>query len=1241
MIFYFIFLIVCTQFILFSKANHDESELYALNVLFNSTNGNFWTQSDGWNNKFDENYCSWYGILCNHENNVIIFDLSSNNLSGTIPKEIGNFKALKTMYVSGNNLFGALPKEIGNLLKLENLYMDQNFLSNTIPIEISKLMYLESLILRENKFSGPIPPFIGNLTKLNELILRNNLLTNVIPSSIGHISTLQSLDLQSNLLTSTIPSSLGNLTKLLYLNLHVNKLTGQIPDEICYLSKLRTFNFYHNHLSKTIPNEITNLKNLDQLHGHGNYFTGSLPSQIGDLSDLNSLNFGNNNLNHTIPSSITQLKFLKLLDLQSNHFSGLLPNQTNHLINLENLILNSNKFSGTFPSLLGMSNLKIVDGSNNFFSGNLSAFLDCISLEILSINDNFFSGSLPNIFHSKNLVNLFLQKNHFFGVLPNSFFQSLPFLKRLYVSCNSFFGTIPISILNHTNLEELYLNENQFQIPFPNITGILNLKEINIAKNLFYGKLINLEQNYKLTSLFLHDNDLNGKFFQAKNFLDVTLMNNNFYGTINLENPYRNFMIHNNKFSGHIKEIHFLKEKEKFDNIYPMVSFKWYSRIDCEGNFYPWINLTTIFNEIVYVHEKMSSCYCFWSKLNSKEEWKCLFSSTSDELDGVSQQNSHNEIINWYGPQLCNQYIVLQENITQNLLKNDILYFLTTNNYKNGIWNYVFLSNTKKNKIINLSSIYEGTIFNCTSTLWKPKITKHISILGNKFQFDEHYENIASEELSLTLTIPGWITWRSTIISSSISFVFILFCIWWYSIKFETNFFKMNESFFHNKILFFGFQNYPEIYIKYVIDFFFLSILFSVYICSPNYYIHGYFLDNISLTNMNENIYGEYILIFLFPLFNFFNYRLIQICSELYPIPEPELQKNEQTKWNLIYIIPYIVTYIVSIFCLFIYILFKFIPKNNYFATTLPSEIRETYDILYPGLLTIFSRYILPFFLKKINLNSRQNSLCKIFNTLCFVFLFPILFVFLFSGDCFNLWVTFWDSCYLNTNNFDMIQSKYPYSIILSHHDICGMRQFYEIKWNRCSRSVLATITQLNVKKLTYLIFIFPLVNLGTNFVKIFFPSCGKYFSFMKFKDRNEDELNKILTYVYYIILYGSFCPLMICMIYFAIAVNLWTMFMNKFLFNVKYIANDDFVKISNTFMYICLALNNIFLIFFWFSNDFTDFVFDRFPITLIGFQCIIWIRILWKNKYCCFVTNENNQFKIPLNTSYRLIDRN
>ena len=73
-----------------------------------------------------------------------------------------------------NQLTGSIPPEIGNLTNLNYLSLSFNQLTDSIPPKIGNLTNLTYLDLSNNQLTGSIPPKIGNLTNLDYFGLLSN-----------------------------------------------------------------------------------------------------------------------------------------------------------------------------------------------------------------------------------------------------------------------------------------------------------------------------------------------------------------------------------------------------------------------------------------------------------------------------------------------------------------------------------------------------------------------------------------------------------------------------------------------------------------------------------------------------------------------------------------------------------------------------------------------------------------------------------------------------------------------------------------------------------------------------------------------------------------------------------------------------------------------------------------------------------------------------------------------------------
>ncbi|CAL9088934.1 unnamed protein product [Musa acuminata var. zebrina] len=80
---------------------------------------------------------------------VTSIDLSNNNLSGEIPKELTKLHGLHFLNLSKNHLRGTIPEKIGSMEQLESLDLSMNNLTGDIPSSLSSLTFLSHLNLSQ------------------------------------------------------------------------------------------------------------------------------------------------------------------------------------------------------------------------------------------------------------------------------------------------------------------------------------------------------------------------------------------------------------------------------------------------------------------------------------------------------------------------------------------------------------------------------------------------------------------------------------------------------------------------------------------------------------------------------------------------------------------------------------------------------------------------------------------------------------------------------------------------------------------------------------------------------------------------------------------------------------------------------------------------------------------------------------------------------------------------------------
>ncbi|KAL5220440.1 hypothetical protein ABZP36_025153 [Zizania latifolia] len=503
----------------------------------NGTGGGGGGVLDSWKES-DASPCRWFGVSCDARGDVVAVSVKSVDLGGALPAGLLPLaRSLKTLVLSGTNLTGAIPKELGDLAELTTVDLSKNQLSGAIPAELCRLRKLQSLALNTNSLRGAIPYDIGNLTSLTYLSLYDNELSGTIPASIGNLKKLQVLRAGGNqALKGPLPPEIGGCTDLTMLGLAETGLSGSLPETIGNLKKIQTIAIYTAMLTGSIPESIGNCTELTSLYLYQNSLSGGIPPQLGQLRKLQTVLLWQNQFVGTIPPEIGNCKDLVLIDLSLNELTGPIPSSFGNLPNLQQLQLSTNKLTGVIPpELSNCTSLTDIEVDNNQLTGtigidfprlrNLTLFYawqnrltggvpadlaQCEALQSLDLSYNNLTGPVPReLFALQNLTKLLLLSNDLSGFIPPEI-GNCTNLYRLRLNGNRLSGTIPAEIGNLKNLNFLDLGSNHLSGPLPAaLSGCNNLEFMDLHSNALSGTLPD-ELPRSLQFVDISDNRLTG-----------------------------------------------------------------------------------------------------------------------------------------------------------------------------------------------------------------------------------------------------------------------------------------------------------------------------------------------------------------------------------------------------------------------------------------------------------------------------------------------------------------------------------------------------------------------------------------------------------------------------------------------------------------------------------------------------------------------------------------------------------
>ncbi|KAL4632600.1 hypothetical protein ACB092_04G063300, partial [Castanea dentata] len=562
-----------------------------------------------WNDSL--HFCEWEGVTCGHKHRrVIVLDLSSRGLVGSLSPYIGNLSFIRVIQLYNNTIGGQIVDEVGRLLRLQILGLSINSFQGKIPANLSHCIKLRYLEVGKNNLSGSIPKELASLSKLEFLAGRNNNLTGGIPPFVGNLSSLQVFSATYNVFGGHIPEALGQLESLNTLTLGDNKLSGLIPPSLYNRLSITFFSMYENELSGSLPtNLLLTLPHLQLFQIYSNQFTGSLPVSLSNASELQSFTVAENNFTGKISVNLgglhrlndfiinnnyfrsgddDEMNFLQSLlncssllriSLEVNQFEGKLPNVfgnlstlltyfaigqnlifgeiplgMGNLVNLTILLMNDNKFTGTIPADISSLKKRLP-----ITLGNLSFLTELI------LDNNILQGSIPpSIENYQYLLLLDLSQNNLTSTIPKQLFAISMLSIGLSLAQNFFVGSLPSEVGNLVHLEVLNLSENKLSGKIPSsLSSCTSLEYLYVEGNLFQGEIPTSLSS--LSGIQVMDLSRNNFSSQIPNFLEklslknLNLSFNDFQGEVLAKGVFANAnaisVIENSRLCGGISEL--------------------------------------------------------------------------------------------------------------------------------------------------------------------------------------------------------------------------------------------------------------------------------------------------------------------------------------------------------------------------------------------------------------------------------------------------------------------------------------------------------------------------------------------------------------------------------------------------------------------------------------------------------------------------------------------------------------
>ena len=358
-------------------SNHPDYD--ALVALYNSTNGDNWSINTNWLNT-EVSLGDWHGVVL-VDNRVTELRLGGNNLTGSLPSEIGNLPQLTLIELPFNNLEGIIPVEMESLSRMNFIDFRDNQMFGTVPAGFSNFSDLSIFVISGNFFEGKLPDFTGNLSSNDFLWFENNKFQfgdfdeefTSYQNIINFLYTPQKpLDPKPNIKTTigeevSISANVSGIdNNYSWFKRNADASTEFINNQETLMLSIESEADFGDYFLQVSNNTVTDLTLISPDFSIVEDSTAS-PDYDALVDFYNSTNgddWRNNSnwLDETKPLSqwfgLTVVNNRVVgIELRNNQLSGILSEGLGNLSDLERLNVSSNTISGTIPNLSVASKL--------------------------------------------------------------------------------------------------------------------------------------------------------------------------------------------------------------------------------------------------------------------------------------------------------------------------------------------------------------------------------------------------------------------------------------------------------------------------------------------------------------------------------------------------------------------------------------------------------------------------------------------------------------------------------------------------------------------------------------------------------------------------------------------------------------------------------------------------------------------------------------------------------------------